>query len=683
MKTRFFLCLFLLSLFSAYSFDLTNFEGRVSLANTWVYTQGDSKLYADPSFDDNSWLKIRPYETMQVSEEGYAWLRASINISSDLKNQDLYCSLSKILAVCDVYLNGSKIASRGTYPPEYYVHISKFFNFLLPPGLIKYGEKNVIAVRFYHLGPSLPMPETFIDDYEANRFEKEVRNLFSSDLYYFFTAINLFAACFFFLQFLNRKIEKINLLISLSAFFMALYFYEMGSTRTIISAWIFRPISKASLCMATVFAIDFLVTLFNFHNKKWFKAGLYSFFIGLSIMVLLSPDETVLAASFAASTYGVQIGLLFCVYLIVRSLKLKNKDTLPLAIGAAIAISLGSYDIFYGIIGREPFAWMAGIAFFAFDSSLFIMLALRSVNAFNSLEVYAKEIEFKTNEMTETNAAFSRFVPQEFLKFLGKQRITQISLGDQCIKEMTILFADIRSFTTISERLTPSENFSFLNSYFARMVPIIREEGGIIDKYIGDGVMALFPTNPESAIKAATKMRESLKEYNEGRVRAGYIPIDIGIGIHTGMLMLGTIGESKRMDSTVISDAVNVASRLEGLTKRFQVPVIVSGQTLEKIPDNRANYAGRYLGLVKIKGKEISVPIYEIITDKDSPLSRRKMATRELFERAVFYYDSGSYDAAFKEFEAIEARSPGDPAVSYYLNCWQSADTGNYFEVQN
>ncbi|HEY9834409.1 MAG TPA: adenylate/guanylate cyclase domain-containing protein, partial [Stenomitos sp.] len=196
----------------------------------------------------------------------------------------------------------------------------------------------------------------------------------------------------------------------------------------------------------------------------------------------------------------------------------------------------------------------------------------------------AERVKF-TAELFQLNQAFSRFVPRQFLQFLNKQSIVDVELGDHVQQEMSVLFADIRDFTTLSESMTPEENFTFINAYLSRMEPAILENQGFIDKYIGDGIMALFSKGADHALKAAISMLKRLTKYNQGRAKAGYIPIQVGIGINTGSLMLGTVGGYSRMDSTVISDTVNLASRIEGLTKDYRVSLLISHHTFSQLHD--------------------------------------------------------------------------------------------------
>lgn len=213
-------------------------------------------------------------------------------------------------------------------------------------------------------------------------------------------------------------------------------------------------------------------------------------------------------------------------------------------------------------------------------------------------------------DLKQTNLSIERFVPLAFLDRIGKPSIVHVALGDNTRKEMTILFSDIRNFTTLSEAMTPDENFDFINRYLENMGPVIRAHNGFIDKYIGDAIMALFD-DPDDAVRASLTMFETLERYNEARRQQGGDPVAIGIGLNTGSLMLGTIGEQHRMDGTVISDAVNLASRIESLTKTYKVGILISQFTYERLADASA-YDIRLVDTVTVKGKSQPVSIYQV-----------------------------------------------------------------------
>lgn len=267
------------------------------------------------------------------------------------------------------------------------------------------------------------------------------------------------------------------------------------------------------------------------------------------------------------------------------------------------------------------------------------------------------------------NKAYSRFVPNEFLKLLNKESIIDIKLGDQKQYDMTVMFSDIRDFTRLSEQMSPRENFDFLNGYLEEIGPIIRSNHGFIDKYIGDAIMALFPGGPDDALKAAVNIKQYLAKYNQKRIGLGFPAIDIGFGIHTGSMILGTIGEMERMESTVISDAVNLGSRLEGLTKHYGVSILLSQPTIEKLTSLQ-DYHYRRIDKVRVKGKEQFITVVEIFDGDISAVFQLKKEMNPVFESALQKYDEKNFQEARKLFQDVLNRFPADiPSKMYHERC--------------
>jgi class 3 adenylate cyclase len=274
------------------------------------------------------------------------------------------------------------------------------------------------------------------------------------------------------------------------------------------------------------------------------------------------------------------------------------------------------------------------------------------------------------------NKANARFVPRQFIEFLGKESIADVELGDQIQKEMTVLFTDIRDFSGISEQMTPKENFNFLNNYLGYMEPVIRNNNGFVDKFIGDAIMALFPDSTEDAINAAIEMRIKLIEFNHIISQFGQAPINSGIGIHTGTLMLGIVGGEGRMEGTVISDAVNLASRLEGLTKVYGSAILITEETLIKINDP-SNYNYRFLDIVKVKGKKEIIYIFEIIDGDPKDVVELKNETKDIFVQAVQKYKNKEFPEALKLFKTVIKTNPFDQAAMIYVGrCQKIIDLG-------
>jgi class 3 adenylate cyclase len=281
------------------------------------------------------------------------------------------------------------------------------------------------------------------------------------------------------------------------------------------------------------------------------------------------------------------------------------------------------------------------------------------------LRTSVQETAAANRQLAATNTALDRFVPHDFLQRLDKANITEVSLGDHVQQEMTILFSDIRNFTALSEGMTPEANFQFLNAYLGGMGPMVREYGGFIDKYLGDGIMALFP-QADAALEAALAMLHHLEIFNHARQQRGESPIAIGIGLNTGHLMLGTIGEYHRMEGTVISDAVNLASRMEGLTKQYGTPLLVSHHTVARLQETE-RLPLRLVDRVTVKGKHDPVEVYEVYAADRPEVRTLKALTGEDFAIALKHYQHGEFTLAQALFQSCWQRNPADRAAALYV----------------
>ena len=273
--------------------------------------------------------------------------------------------------------------------------------------------------------------------------------------------------------------------------------------------------------------------------------------------------------------------------------------------------------------------------------------------------------------------AYARFVPRQFLHLLGRPSIVDVALGDHVEQQMTLLFSDIRDFTSLSESILPAENFRFINSYLSTMEPVVSRHQGFVDKYIGDAIMALFPTDADDAVRCGIDMLRQLVKYNDGRANAGYAPIRIGIGINTGLVMMGTVGGHNRMDSTVIGDTVNKAARLEGLTKSYNAPFLITEHTLHALR-NPDDYCIRLIDRLSLKGRYPAQSIYEVFDADPEPLWLAKQGTLDVFEEALAFHHLGNSAAALPLLEKCLEIAPDDLIAEGYLErCREAIRAGS------
>lgn len=265
----------------------------------------------------------------------------------------------------------------------------------------------------------------------------------------------------------------------------------------------------------------------------------------------------------------------------------------------------------------------------------------------------------------EINTAMSRFVPQEFLAAIGRHHILDVELGDNRENDVTIVFTDIRGYTTRTESSTPSQIFQFVKDYMGVVGPVIRKHNGMINQYLGDGVMAIFQNSPEDALKSCIEMQGVINQYNQELVAKGEIPVKVGMGIHSGPLIMGIIGDETRRDATVIADTVNTAARMESITKEYGADILVSSESLGKM-ENPDHYLFRALGKVSVKGKDTQIEIFECYDIDNEEQKLAKSEFKPVFEQAVSYIQKGEYSPALNLLDKVIETTPGDKAAQYF-----------------
>lgn len=228
------------------------------------------------------------------------------------------------------------------------------------------------------------------------------------------------------------------------------------------------------------------------------------------------------------------------------------------------------------------------------------------------------------------------------------------------------MFSDVRSFTTLSEGMTPQENFDFVNAYLKRTNPVVRDHHGFIVKYLGDRMMAVFPEQADHAVEAAIKKLERVNEYNREREKQQRDPIAIGIGVNTGHMMVGMVGEASRIQGDAFSDHANLTSRVEGLTKFYGVSLIITSETYRQMADP-GKYHMRFLDKVQVKGKTEALDLYEIY-DADLPEQfELKQQTQQDYSEALYhYYQQQFADTQRKLFQVLQ-KNPADKVAWHHL----------------
>ena len=336
---------------------------------------------------------------------------------------------------------------------------------------------------------------------------------------------------------------------------------------------------------------------------------------------------------------------------------------------AAQSLMYTALKVKHRVMGAIILASSEPMRYDAADLKFLTTLALQASSAIESSLLYERNIrEARDSEeaMRRVYEIAGKFVPYEFIGSLGHDVITDVKLGDLVEKVVTVLFTDIRDYTALSEKMTPEETFQFVCDYNETLGPIIRQHNGFINQYLGDSVMALFPGNASDALAAAIDMKKSMLGFNEKRKAKNQPPIRIGIGMHTGPLVMGITGDKDRMDATTISDAVNTASRIESLTKYYKADILLSDATLQQIPLVES-FKLRYLGKVQVKGKQAPIGIYECFSGSSDEEITVKEKTLPLFNEAMKHYLNRSFAAAIDTFQSAIEAHPEDHTAEFFL----------------
>lgn len=566
--------------------------------------------------------------------------------------------IKQISASGRMYWNGRQVYSAGspgttarTETPGWRPQV------VILPGVQEDNELIVHVSNFRDVAPGITSP-ILIGPIE-DLFARQQRSIAGS---VFLTGVMAIMAIFHLFLFLLRRKTKATL-------WFALFLADVAVRSTVVDelpllqVWntvsytLILRLSYLTYPLAALFVLRFVATLLP--DDTWAPgARLGEILSGvMAVIVVVTPVKFFISVAQYYHIAAVVTAVVIAIT-IVRALKNK-RDSAELFAGGIFVLTLAAvHDILraLSIVTTPMLVPLATLVFVLLES---VVLSRQHVLALRRAE------EFSENLIT-VNQAVTRFLPAEMLQLIGVPDVTQISLGHVVEHDMSVLFVDIRGFTRLSERLGPKKSYTFVNEFLGTMGPIVREEGGVIDKYLGDGFFALFPNGGKDAVSAGHRLRRAKTEFNQRFTGEIGEDLEFGVGIHSGSLMLGTIGESKRMDTSAISDTVNLASRIESLTKYFHVGLAISAATYRQLDDSQHENS-RFLGKLPIRGKAESVSVFEMFGGENPEIVRQKAETTQQFERGVISYFLEDFDDAIIAFQNVLTSYPEDRASARYL----------------
>lgn len=411
-----------------------------------------------------------------------------------------------------------------------------------------------------------------------------------------------------------------------------------------------------SLILVGLTLASFTYFLFPKEWNKWVFRIMIGLGLLICLIIIVSPIQ--IASWIIPFTQGcLFLGLLYVLSIVSIAIFRKRVGAITLFV-SMMAFFLVYGAFFFEISFSDGIISLPDYVAFLFVFSQSWLLSRKFANSHSLSETYAQ--------------TFQKFVPVQFLHRIAKDGIKSIKLGGAEKEDGVILFCDIRGFTPLAENLSPDEVLDFLNIYFSRMELPIRKGGGFVDKYLGDAIMALFmletsEKSTSNAIVASLEMLVALKTLNAERERESLSPLEIGIGLHYGPLIIGTIGGTERMDSTAIGDAVNLASRIEGMTKQYNVPILVSEEML--VAGNaKAHFYTRFVDQVKVKGKSIPVRLWEVLGSKEGPEKPELSQALSTYEKGIKAFFARDFEGAQLHFSAYLKINPEDVVAEMYID---------------
>lgn len=625
----------------------------MSLAGNWRFQQGDHPYLSSPALADSAWqLAAVPaaWPQLGAGATGIGWYHARITVADSLQLGSLGVLLEKVYVACEIYWDGKLVAQNGIVASSAREEIPGDDAFLctLPTGQMA-PSSHLLSLRVsnHHtleggmsLAPRIGRHSSLVD----------LQN-FRKSLYGFFFGIFFISGLYHLALSFAGHLRREYLLFTVLSWCFAAFVFLDGLADLVDAnpnAYVLRiQLTWITTLLLVAFAYWFVVTQFDYPHH-WLRR-----------VVLIATALFMLPLLYRESLYDMRLEWQ------LRDLWIQS------------SAFVGAYLAVWAVRHRKPGSLILAVGTLVLGIGAFLSVYLdSSLLAFGAFTVFAYAISLTLSskmgaledEIKRMLAIFRMFVPEQLLDRIAKQGLDSIRLGSASEESASILFSDIRSFSSIAENLTPAATLGFLNSFMQRMAPIIQANNGFVNQFIGDAIMAIFyaPTHSADAVDTAIAMRRTLEEFNHARQHRGESRIDIGIGINSGHVILGTIGSRTRMDSAVIGDAVNLGARIEQLTKRYRVGILITDRNYSRLPDPE-KYCCREVDIVQVKGKTKVVTLYEIFDADPEPLKHKKFACLHDYHQGLLYYRAMEWEKAIAAFSRTLKILPNDPVAELYV----------------
>ncbi len=629
-------------------------DKAISLNGSWKFASGDDFRWSKPDYDDTGWKDVNLPDiwiSRKLPGSGTGWYRMWIIVSSADSSQDASILIRGMMNAGEVFWDGSFVGGRGTIGQHgrqetpgkgryTFINLDK----KMTPG------RHLLALRVANSqlfsGGIVAPPDL---GYSSLLMLRDQR---SKAVFGFLFGVFILSGIHLLLLFAGDRIHRENLYFGLLSLVSAAFALLVETPDLLGVEQEYSGLGNiASLLLVSLPLLMYLFLAWRFQfNIRWLKRLMVAASVCVGLQSLMPLEYLLSHPGFITErNIWIQLGFLVSLYVVAWAVWRRKPGSTTLVVGV-LAVAVGAVASF----AMSDSVWgLSGAALFI------IMMTI-------SLSREMSRIQHEVRSMLDV---FRLFVPQPVLDRIAKLGLQSIQLGGAEEGVATILFIDIKSFASVAERLTPNQTLDFLNAFMRRMQPLINERGGFINQFVGDEIMAIFhhPGHAVAAVDTSLAMQRELELYNRQRKLRGETPIEMGIGMNTGAIIWGTIGSEARMESAVIGDPVNLASRLQGLTRKYGALILGSEHVLRQIPDT-SKYAYREVDIVQVKGKTEAVAVYEFFDSDPEPVRSQKRMAVEPFMQGIVRYRANEWEPAEALFTTCIEICPEDSVARMYID---------------
>lgn len=648
--------------------DASNWDfsrnGNIELNGEWEFYW--NQLYTSNEIRNDSLIREKTYirvpgiwnnvhyKGIKLSGKGYATFRQQIQLPP--VHERLSMKLLTMSSAYKLFINDVEFCGNGVVGTDASLSKPAYLSqVIVLPDSIKSIDLVVHVSNFHHWKGGIWHPIK-LGSVDAIRKERETRIILEMFLFGCIFIMGLYHFGLFSL----RKSDISTLFFGLVCVFIGLRSLFTGENliHFIIpdfNWFIARKIEFILTFLSIPAYAAFSYSLFKEEWNKWVYKTMMWIGVLLAWFVLLAPSYYFTFCSYIFTPYSAISSLYILFVFLLATIRKREGGDLFLVTTIFFFLAVINEMLNQTEVIHSGLYLPVGLLVVVFAQSY--ILSLKTSNAFLTSELYAQ--------------TFQKFVPKQFLDRIAKDGLSSIKPGNAEKGEVTVLFSDIRSFTSIAEKMSADEVFAMLNEYLSYVEPPIRDNLGFVDKYMGDGIMALFEHSgnqqgADNAIKAALAMRRALETYNKIREQRNQAPLAMGLGIHSGQVIIGTLGGNERMDSTAIGDAVNLCSRIEGMTKMYGANILVSSYTLQLV-ERKSSFIIRFVDYVVAKGKSEPIGICEILADDQSVDADECRQLVAAFDKALACFRENKLDEARQYFTTCLTIRPTDELSRIYL----------------